>query len=92
MSSGSVMGRWRMTVPAAEKMTTRMINTTPVLIELRVFQVLLTAERNDAAMTFVFLSPRQCTYCANPSRVRQALYSKEVDAEYWAIVGPAIEA
>src|SRR3954463_13565712 len=51
MSSGSVSGRCRMTVPAIEKMTTRMISTTPVLIELNVFQVLRTADRSDRAMT-----------------------------------------
>jgi len=53
-------------VPAAEKITTNMISTTPVLIELRVFQVLRTADRSEGTMTFVFLTTRQCTYRANP--------------------------
>src|SRR5579863_1084783 len=39
MSSGSARGRCKMTVPAAEKITTRMISTTPVLIELSVCQI-----------------------------------------------------
>ena len=47
MSSGSVIGRCRITVPAAEKMTTRMMRTTPVLIELRVCQLLRSAEPSD---------------------------------------------
>src|SRR5579871_5007602 len=52
MSSGSVMGRCRMTVPAAEKMTTRMMRMTPVLIELRVCQILRLVERSDRAISF----------------------------------------
>jgi hypothetical protein len=43
-------------VPAAEKITTRMISTTPVLIELSVFQVLRAAEPIERAITFFFLT------------------------------------
>src|SRR5579863_5661078 len=76
MSSGSVMGRCRITVPAAEKMTTRMINTTPVLMELRVCQVLRTAERSDGAITFLFLACCQCTFPANRGNSCISLFGK----------------
>ena len=56
MSSASVIGRCRMTVPAAEKMTTRIISTTPVLMELSVCQILRDAERSDGAISFLFLA------------------------------------
>src|SRR5581483_630994 len=50
MSSGSVIGRCNITVPAAEKITTRIIRMTPVLMELRVCQVLRNTERFDGAI------------------------------------------
>src|SRR5450631_417143 len=56
MSSESVMGRCRMTVPAAEKMTTKIIRTTPVLMELSVCQTWRDAERSDRAISFLFLT------------------------------------
>ena len=56
MSSASVIGRCKMTVPAAEKMTTRIIRTTPVLMELSVCQRLRHAERSDIAISVLFLT------------------------------------
>src|ERR1700727_1703114 len=53
MSSASVIGRCRMTVPAAAKMTHKIIRTTPVLIELRVCQILRGADRSDRAISFL---------------------------------------
>ena len=45
-----------MTVPAAEKMTTKIIRTTPVLMELSVCQNLCHAERSDGAISFLSLT------------------------------------
>src|SRR5215472_826038 len=56
MSSGSVIGRCRITVPAAEKITTRMIRMTPVLMELSVCQVERTTERSDRLIFLQFLA------------------------------------
>ena len=55
-SSGSVMGRCRITVPAAEKMTTRIMRMTPVLMELSVCQILRNTERSDGAISLQFLA------------------------------------
>src|ERR1017187_3570480 len=56
MSSASVIGRCKMTVPAAEKMTTKIMRITPVLMELSVCQRLRHAERNDRTISFLFLA------------------------------------
>src|SRR5262249_39871377 len=58
MSSGSVMGRCKMTVPAAEKITTRMIRITPVLTELSVSQIFRYVQRSDKAITFDVLAEK----------------------------------
>src|SRR5580765_3251224 len=68
MSSGSVVGLCRMIVPAIEKMITRMIRITPVLTELRVCQVLRTAEPREKAITFVFLA--SCNARSAPSQAQ----------------------
>ena len=81
MSSDSVIGRCKMTVPAAEKITTRMISTTPVLIELRVFQILRAAEPSEGAMTFFFLTWLRCTYCSNPKKFPQTFLRQGVGAK-----------
>src|SRR5580700_7230080 len=65
MSSGSVIGRCRMTAPAAEKMTTKIIRTTPVFMELSVCQVLRDAVRSDWAIAFLVLAREECTFHAN---------------------------
>src|SRR5579862_6492519 len=71
MSSGSVMGRCKITVPAAEKMTTRMMRTTPVLMELSVCQIFRDAERSDGAISFsLFLAC--CNARSAPTRERTA--------------------
>ena len=87
------MGLCRMTVPAAEKMTTKMIRITPVLMELSVSQIFRNAERSDRAITFVFLAEEECTFRANVESLPQAACNQLVEescaappnAAAWAI-------
>src|SRR5215472_4723293 len=51
MSSASLVGRCRITVPAAEKITTTISRITPVLMELSVCQSLRPAEPRVVAMS-----------------------------------------
>src|SRR5215469_3393469 len=51
MSSASLVGRCRITVPAAERITTTFSRITPVLMELIVCQSLRPAERRVVAIT-----------------------------------------
>lgn len=55
MSSGSVMGRCRISVPAAETITVMMSRMTPVLIELSVCQTLLSEDREFPAISVPFV-------------------------------------
>src|ERR1700690_3970734 len=54
MSSGSVMGRCKMIVPAAAKITTRIRRTTPVLIDAAVCQILRSADLRATGVEVLF--------------------------------------
>src|SRR5271168_2033828 len=70
-----------MTVPAAEKMTARIISTTPVLTELRVCQILRDVlwkrERSDRAITFL------CTCADARSAPTMEFLASLVESALW---------
>jgi hypothetical protein len=71
ISSASVAGRCRITVPAAEIMTTRMSRMTPVLMAARVCQIF---RGTDAAMSIPFYRWKS-TFRANAIQSRKLLKS-----------------
>ena len=75
MSSASVIGRCRITVPAAEKMTTRIISTTPVLMELSVCQILRDTERSGGAISFLFLASCNARSAPTPAVASKSVLS-----------------
>ena len=73
-----------MTVPAAEKITTDMIRTTPVLMELSVCQVLRQAERSGEAMCFAFpqYSAGVMHVLRQDREEAQPIYNQSIEGRY----------